>query len=433
MTRTRKQHFLITLLALALLLTPLFPALAAKTPNAPASVSVQALGNKQVYIEFETQPGADYYRIIATPNSGKAEVFTGTSGSAWEISQSLTLGDSRPYAFTVEFSSDNQTWSAPTSGGRVDPGVPGIAVNLTGGYSALNFTNISSQDKTMPTYVFYGGTLEFDVALKDGMFSSPFEIKLPDGSKATITRTGNHYKITGIKEDITLLVSGVLLQAKEYYSTPQNATYSGSGSLAFVATGSYASFLQVSVANMALTKTQYSLKATDAGIEVTFPERYLKALDPGTYTVRFVFLDGFAESKLTIGSPSSSGNATTTSKCTVYATASSKGKKLGSFAKSTAIQFKSFTPTATYALVTFGTGEGYINANYINVTLPTALTGKLSSRTYLSTQRSSSSKYRLVRLDSGSALKLLAREGSYWKVEHEGKAAYVSAKYVKLG
>ncbi len=77
-------------------------------------------------------------------------------------------------------------------------------------------------------------------------------------------------------------------------------------------------------------------------------------------------------------------------------------------------------------------GFAYISANYLNMALEPALDAIVSKRCDLFSDKNTKKETRITTIPKDTPLKLMSREGAWWRTEWEGKMAYVQAGFVTL-
>lgn len=245
-----------------------------------------------------------------------------------------------------------------------------------------------------------------------------------------------------------------------YEISPESGSYNGTGDLRFRIELHPKYLMGVSVDSSSLREGRdYSVSALQLDRTLlTFHESFLQGLGEGVHRVFINFSQAELRTYINVNpnpySPGrtyrndsgylysynpdydasrlAAGDAVALRDITVYEEPSSKSDKLGNYASGTGMHVTGFTSSGTYAIVRFGSDVGYVRADYIRVDVKGAYTGFTSTKAYLFyTARSTSSGDRYAQVEKDATLTLLARDGSYWKVDFGGEIVYIQAKNVK--
>ncbi len=117
----------------------------------------------------------------------------------------------------------------------------------------------------------------------------------------------------------------------------------------------------------------------------------------------------------------------------VLATATLQGTKLSMLKIGDPVNVLGFEKA--FAMIEYAesaSGFAYISANYLNMALEPALDGVASKRCDLFSDKNTKKETRMTSLPKDTPIKLLSREGPWWRTEWEGKIAYVQSGFVTL-
>lgn len=470
MTLTKKRWLLaaVPLLLLCLVLLPQ-EAKAAPLNNPPIELRITGSTTATV---ISTMPADDVvlgsvsYAATISPNAGVTVTPPAGNGSGSYTIRGLDAATQ--YTFTVT-ATDGVDPVIRTASTTFTPGQGQFTVNLANANyltlgSVAQLPSTQTPIQTFPTAAFYNGSISFPASVAANVFSSGLGFTITSGTATSCTYNGGVCVVSGITSNITIAPTGITVLGNNnnywgwnggyygygysydntYYANPSNASYSGGETVSFTVNAPIYDLNRVGVDRMLLNSgTHYTaISVSGNKTQITFTKSFLNTLSRGQHDFYFNFLYGSATARINVFSAGSgstntggtgipSGSAQALRALTVYNKASTKGKKLGNVAKGTGMVVTGFTPSGSYATINYGNQEGYVNANYINANLSEEITGRLSSTTYLYTQKSTNAKYRFVKANKNTPVTLLAREGTYWKVNYNGDVLYILASSIK--
>lgn len=457
MTLTKRTCSLL-LAAIMLLGLFLLPQPAKAAISAPSGLKIYARDAAGGFrLEFDAPAGATTYTVTLTKrNNGDVSIVLHT-GAATGVTSGRTYinisagghyvaGDKCTFQITA--TNNALETSSPIITGPFEAGKPNISVSLN--YSWLvSITGLSGgSSTTFPTYVFYNDSITFYASPSSSsyLYSGRLINKYASSPGSLAMDNTGKYTLSGITGDVTLYAGnnkeGSIIEIDPTLHVTGPYTYSGSGTAKFTIAAPKQSLNRIGVDRQLLsegehyTVAQAKTSGNNNKTEITFTEDFLNSLTTGYHEFTFSFEGGTGYATINVagkatGSGGSTGDGTALRSLSVYSKASSSGKKLGSYSKGAALDVVTFTSSGSYAVVNFGGTEGYVKADYVDVILEDELTGRTSTSTYLYTEKSTKSKYRYAQVSKGTALTLLAREGTYWLVNFNDDILYVRAKYVK--
>lgn len=456
MTLTKKSlalaMALLMVLSLALVALPQ-EALATGTASNPV-VYIET-GDK-AHVEFTMPSDGLSYKITST---GLADIL-GNAAVGTRVTVSVPIQNNA--ATTIAVTCYDQVGQAGNAGNpytiitNAQGNTPNMTANVSANYS-LNIASIKTTNQAgnlasialaNQFSIYYNSTIEITYTTAPGVFSGPLYVYASNGS---VTTSGMTATISGITASTNISAgggtyvpgtgSGPWNVYDDVYSSLGEREYYGRGDLTYNVNASKSKLEKVGVNRQMLTEGKHYTVASDGyyRTNITLKESFLNTLPLGYNRFAFSFTDGSSHVEIRVretgntgGGSVGAGNASALRSLTVYNRASSKGRKLGTYSKGADIRVTGYTSSGTYALVDFGGETGYVKADYINASLADAMTARTSSSsTALYTRKSTSSKYRYAKVNRNTVLTLLAREGSYWKVDFNDETLYVRAKDVK--
>lgn len=456
MTLTNKRWLLLLIIPLLLLAFALLPQTAQAQPGGPPRIdNIYATSPTSAIIFYTPDLGDPPGTTTYAPNIGTVSASTANSITV----TGLAAGSN---TFTVT-ATEGGTTSLASNAVTINTNTPPFTVSLTGPVTSITINAVQNLDAlggpvlstTAPFQVYYNGSLRFNAAVNPGVFNSGLVLTRTSGS-GTFSWNNGIFSLSNITSSNSINITGITQWGNNnywwgsgyygygydyvYHATASASTYTGRETISYTINAPLYNLSRVGVDRMQLVSgTHYTVSSVNGNkTQIIFTQSFLNSLSRGTHDFTFSFTDGSATARLTVQSGNSSGNnyygsgnATATQKLTVYNKASTKGKKLGSIARGESMAVTGFTTSGSYAIINFGGQEGYVNANYINASLAEAMTGRMSATTYLYTAKSTNSKYRFIKVYKNTAVTLLAREGSYWKVNYDGDVLYARASNVK--
>lgn len=459
MTLTKKRWLLaaVPLLLLCLILLPQVAKADAQQPPVPQIFITSPTTATIVCTKPAAEVGTSYTAAIT---NGAIVTDPGAAGGTYEISMAS-------FPCTLTITADDGGVPAARSA-VISTGAAPYTISLTGPVSSINITTVAQTYlgggsgtipfATLPFQAYHGGSIAFNAAVAPGVFSSGLMLTLTSGG-GNFSWNGTTCSLTNITSNASINITGITQWGNypnwygngygygydyTYYANASTSSYSGNETVSFTINASIYDLNRVGVDRMLLNSgTHYTATSVSGNkTQITFTKSFLNSLSRGQHDFYFNFLYGSATARLNVLSTGSgstgtggtgipSGSAQALRALTVYNKASTKGKKLGNVAKGTGMVVTGFTASGSYATINYGNQEGYVNANYINANLSEEITGRLSSTTYLYTQKSTNAKYRFVKASKNTPVTLLAREGTYWKVNYNGDVLYIRAASIK--